>query len=460
MHTASAILKAIAAAIRRSAAVAASVPNFTFGAAGFGGSPVATVNDGGGQVGSSRPHGGQAPCRSGPTSSRSAPALVEHDRVAGSTGKDNWNEAATEAQIQMDQTQAQIDAAQLALQIAQQNSDAASGADRQHPEADRLPQRQVHQRQPVRLDGEQLSATYFQSYQLAYQMCKQVERCYQFELGIQNSSFIQFGYWDSLYKGLLAGETLNHDLRRMQASYLQQNARRYELSRYVSLGVLNPAALQQLLVTGACDFTLPESLFDNDYPGHYNRRLTRVSVTVVYPSPGKFDNIKATLTLVSNQVRIKTDTSVRLPDGEPRRLRSALRLQLRRRTAEDRDGQRPGRSRACSSPRSPATSPTSGTCRLRTPARSAPGTSRCRRPTTRSTSRPSATSCCTSTTRRSTAAATSSTRCEANNLANLPTSGVKLFSAQNDFAAPAATAANPYPLTPWQRSCTAGATRH
>ena len=85
-----------------------------------------------------------------------------------------------------------------------------------------------------------LSATYFQSYQLAYQMCKQVERCYQFELGIQNSSFIQFGYWDSLYKGLLAGETLNHDLRRMQASYLQQNARRYELSRYVSLGILNP----------------------------------------------------------------------------------------------------------------------------------------------------------------------------------------------------------------------------
>ena len=99
-----------------------------------------------------------------------------------------------------------------------------------------------------------LSATYFQSYQLAYQMCKQLERCYQFELGIQDSSFIQFGYWDSLYKGLLAGETLNHDLRRMQASYLQQNARRYELSRYVSLGQLDPNALQQLLVAGQCDF--------------------------------------------------------------------------------------------------------------------------------------------------------------------------------------------------------------
>ena len=56
-------------------------------------------------------------------------------------------------------------------------------------------------------------------------------------------------------------------------------------------------------------FTLPEPLFDNDYPGHYNRRLTRVSLTVVYPNPGKFDNVKATLTLVANKVRISTDTS-------------------------------------------------------------------------------------------------------------------------------------------------------
>ena len=92
-----------------------------------------------------------------------------------------------------------------------------------------------------------LSATYFQSYQLAYQLCKQVERGYQFELGILDSSFIQFGYWDSLHKGLLAGETLNHDLRRMQASYLEQNARRYELSRYVSLDALNPTPHRRLL---------------------------------------------------------------------------------------------------------------------------------------------------------------------------------------------------------------------
>jgi hypothetical protein len=188
-----------------------------------------------------------------------------------------------------------------------------------------------------------LADTYFQSYKLAYRLCKQVERCYQFELGIQDSAFIQFGYWDSLRKGLLAGEILNHDLRRMQSSYFDQNRRRFELSRYISLGMLDPAALQRLLVTGACDFDLPESLFDNDYPGHYNRHLLRVSMTVVYPNPGKFDNVKATLTLAANKVRTDTDVSAGYPESPPG---SDTRFVYnRRRAAENRAGQRPGRSR-------------------------------------------------------------------------------------------------------------------
>jgi hypothetical protein len=72
-----------------------------------------------------------------------------------------------------------------------------------------------------------LSGIYFQNYRLAYKLCKQLERCYPFELGVPDSSFIQFGYWDSLRKGLLAGEALSHDLRRMQASYLAQSKSSY-----------------------------------------------------------------------------------------------------------------------------------------------------------------------------------------------------------------------------------------
>ena len=50
-------------------------------------------------------------------------------------------------------------------------------------------------------------------------------------------------------------------------------------------------------------------MFDNDYPGHYNRHVVRTSVTVVYPSPGKFDNVKATLTLTANKVRTSTQAA-------------------------------------------------------------------------------------------------------------------------------------------------------
>ena len=293
-----------------------------------------------------------------------------------------------------------------------------------------------------------LSATYFQSYQLAYQMCKQVERCYQFELGIQNSSFIQFGYWDSLHKGLLAGETLIHDLRRMQSSYLQQNARRYELSRFVSLGTVNPAWLQQLLTTGACDFSLTESLFDNDYPGHYNRRLTRVSVTVVYPGPGKFDNVRATLTLVANRVRVNTETSNGYAENpvssDPRFLYNyaAVPQKIALGNAQDDPGlfittiagniadqryvpfENAGAISSWHLEMPQANNDidlsTVGDVVLHLFYTALDGGGAFQQAV------------------------------EASNAANLPTSGIKLFSAQNDFGAASPTVDVPYPLTPWQ----------
>ncbi len=54
----------------------------------------------------------------------------------------------------------------------------------------------------------QISGLYFQSYQLAYDVAKRAERAYRHELGLKDSNFIQFGHWDSLKKGLLAGERL------------------------------------------------------------------------------------------------------------------------------------------------------------------------------------------------------------------------------------------------------------
>jgi len=86
----------------------------------------------------------------------------------------------------------------------------------------------------------QISTIYFQSYQMAYDLAKWAEKAYQYELGISDTSFIQFGYWDSLKKGILSGEKLHYDLRRMEMSYLDQNKREFEITKHISLTMLSP----------------------------------------------------------------------------------------------------------------------------------------------------------------------------------------------------------------------------
>jgi hypothetical protein len=77
----------------------------------------------------------------------------------------------------------------------------------------------------------QVSAVYFSAYRLAFDLARRAERAYRHELGLTGSSVIRFGSWDSLRKGLLAGDSLLHDLRRMEADYLQLNRREYELTQ-------------------------------------------------------------------------------------------------------------------------------------------------------------------------------------------------------------------------------------
>jgi len=148
----------------------------------------------------------------------------------------------------------------------------------------------------------QISATYYQAYKLAYDLAKRAERCYRYELGVPSSSFIQFGYWDSLRRGLLAGEQLALDLKRLDAAYLAADRRDFELTRQVSLVLHDPAAFVRLRETGSCVVDLPEELFDSDYPGHYFRRLKTVSLTLPCVA-GPYTPINCTLTLLSSRVR-------------------------------------------------------------------------------------------------------------------------------------------------------------
>jgi Tc toxin complex TcA C-terminal TcB-binding domain/Neuraminidase-like domain len=148
----------------------------------------------------------------------------------------------------------------------------------------------------------QLSSVYFTAYQLAYEQAKRAERALRFELGDETTNFIRYGHWDGLRKGLLAGELLAQDMRRMEVSYLERNRRELEITKHISLRQLDPTALIDLRSKGECDIELPEWLFDLDFPGHHFRRIKTVSLTIPC-IVGPYASVNGTLTLLSSKLR-------------------------------------------------------------------------------------------------------------------------------------------------------------
>ncbi|HYH81165.1 MAG TPA: neuraminidase-like domain-containing protein [Longimicrobium sp.] len=145
-----------------------------------------------------------------------------------------------------------------------------------------------------------LSAVYRQSYALALQAARQAETAFQFELD-SGQSFLTSDFWDGAHNGLLAGEGLRLALTRLDAAYRGGSTRRLEVERTLSLAMIAPDQLLALRTTGACAFSLTESLFDYDYPGHYARKLRSVSVSIP-ATVGPYQNVKATLTQTRNSV--------------------------------------------------------------------------------------------------------------------------------------------------------------
>ncbi|MCK8463159.1 neuraminidase-like domain-containing protein [Aliiroseovarius sp. S1339] len=161
--------------------------------------------------------------------------------------------------------------------------------------------------------SDSLSSLYYQAYSLAYDMAKQAEACLRFEQDKTDTAFIQFGHWDSQRKGLLAGERLMLDLRRMEAGYLADDHRLQELVKNVSLVRLNPAALLTLRTTGECAFEVPEFVFDLDHPGHYRRRIKSISLTIPALA-GPQTTIGCSLTLTGSKLRPTPDLSAEAED--------------------------------------------------------------------------------------------------------------------------------------------------
>ena len=277
------------------------IPDFDIGIEGFGSTPTVKGRWGGSNILAYMGAIAQAYAMDAQTATHEAgKALTESGYERR---QEDWDFQGQQAVAELAQLRKQIDAADIRVTIAE---DELKNHELQVENAKSVDQFMRSKYTNQELYGWlilQISAVYFQSYQLARNMASRAERAFQYELGVTNTDFIQPGLWDSLKKGLMAGERLQHGVRRMEAAYLDQDRREYELTKHISLALLAPSGLLGLREVGSCDFEIPELAFDVGYPGHYMRRIKSVSVTIPCVV-GPYTNVNATLTLLSNRVRI------------------------------------------------------------------------------------------------------------------------------------------------------------
>ncbi|HEY3437352.1 MAG TPA: hypothetical protein VGK35_06665 [Actinotalea sp.] len=158
------------------------------------------------------------------------------------------------------------------------------------------------------MQGE-ISKTYYDCYKFAFDVAKRAETTLQREVmrpEFDDLHLIQFGYWNDSRRGLLAGEALSLDLRRLELAYLEANKRELEMTKHVSLARLDPLALLKLKATGSCEVEVPEWLFDMDSPGVYMRRLKTVAVTIPAVT-GPYTGVHCALSLLRSQVRVSSE---------------------------------------------------------------------------------------------------------------------------------------------------------
>lgn len=192
---------------------------------------------------------------------------------------DEWRfqvESATREIAQIDQ---QIIAAEIRLAIAKQEQHNHARQIAQAEETESMLRDKFTNVQLYNWMAGQLSAMHYHAYRMAFDLAKQAESSAHLEVDTPNT-IIGMDHWDAGRKGLLAGERLAQDLRRLEVTYMKRNTRQLEITSNISLRRLDPNALWKLRLDGTCTFTVPTWLFDMDFPDHQRRRIKSVSVSV------------------------------------------------------------------------------------------------------------------------------------------------------------------------------------
>ena len=289
--------------VRTVAGALALIPEFHLGASGFGGSPHVVMQLGGSAMSRATNIGADILNILGSVASfeaNRASILGGYDRRY-----DDWKLQERLAKKELDQIEKQIAAAEIRKEIAETDLKNHELQIENAKKTDDFMRSKFTNKELYEWMIGQISSVYFKAYQLAHDFAKKAERSYRFELG-NDDTFIQYGYWDSMKKGLQSADHLLHDIKRMETAYLDKNKREYEITRHISLAQLDPLALVQLRATGVCDFDVPEALFDMDYAGHYFRRIKSVSLSLPCIA-GAYTSVSAKLSLVSNKYRKNTN---------------------------------------------------------------------------------------------------------------------------------------------------------
>jgi hypothetical protein len=221
---------------------------------------------------------------------------------------DEWIYQSNLANLEMAQIDKQILASEIRVDIARRELENHKKQIAHSQAVDDFLKTKFSKQELYQWMVDRLSEAHWAAYELAYDLAKRAERCCFFELGGQPEGIVRFGSWDSLREGLLSGERLSVDLKRLEAAYLDRNQRELEITRHISLSELDPIALLKLQATGSCEFTVPETLFDMDFPGHYFRRIKTISLSIPCVV-GPYTSVSGTLTLVNNSMRSKTSGS-------------------------------------------------------------------------------------------------------------------------------------------------------
>lgn len=256
--------------------------------------------------------------------------------------REEWELSRDNAKAELEQIDAQIDALKIRKEAANLQLDSLKLQQQQTQEHLTFLQNKFTNKALYNWLRGKLMAIYKPFYDLTASRCRMAESAYQYDLG-ETQTFIRPGAWQGNYSGLMAGESLMHNLTQMENSYLEKDKRVLEITKIVSLGDVyqglgsNKFGFEQLadvinksktqLGTAENGITLKNGqlqasiklsdlAIDKDYPADLGklRRVKQISVTLPALT-GTYQNIRAVLNYGGSAVKPRGCNAIAISHG-------------------------------------------------------------------------------------------------------------------------------------------------